>query len=666
MSTIEFSNLQSSLVPEQLKTLLDEHRKNLEHKIEESNAQDLLKLLNAQGNQLEQFWSPVSHLNSVIGSADWRECYQACLPLLTANETFIYQNQALFEKLKNTQEQLSPGEFKMREDFLLACQLSGIHLNAQQRKKVQDIFERLDDLSQIFQNNIVDSMKQFRYHTLQLKDLDGLPEHIILNAKKRAEEEQQAGYVLGLDQPTYIAVISYAKDKALRKRYFQAYGTRASDQSDYDQQRFDNTDIILETLDKRQELANLVGLKDYASYSLSNKMAKDLNRVTNFLHLLKDEVKSMTAEDVKVIKEFARSQGHLQDLEPWDIAYFVQMRQQVVFDINQEALRDYFPLSHVMKGLNLLFQKLYGLKLEKMTGIDVWHPDVESYVLKHNQHGVGYIYCDWFSREGKRGGAWMDTLQTRCRLPNGNIQQAIATLTCNFAKPAPQQEALLTHEELLTLLHEFGHCMHHILSEVDEFALSGVHGVEWDAVELPSQWMENWGWVEDWIKIFSKHIKTGDSLPHHVFEQLLKLKNDLTGLYLSRQIIFALYDISIHSSAPPKDREQVHQQYLNLLKEIAVWPIDLSQRFPQNFSHIFSGGYAAGYYSYLWADVLSSDAFEWFAEDLEKISEKGRAFRQKILSKGGSVSALDAFIEFRGREPDQNALLRAYGLGKNL
>lgn len=664
MQEIQFTNLQAHLFPQQLKDLLDQARQELEKKIPTENVRDLLALLNLQGNQLEQFWSPVSHLNSVIGSPEWRECYQACLPLLTAHETFVYQNQDLFEKLKNCQEPLIPGEAKMREDFLLACQLSGIALSAQDRKKVQVIFERLDELSQSFQNNIVDSMKQFRLHTENISDLEGIPEHILLNAKKRAEDEKQEGYVLGLDQPTYIAVVTYAKNQALRKLYFKAYGTRASDQSDYDQQKFDNTDIIKETLEKRQELAHLVGLKDYAAYSLSNKMAKEIQRVTKFLNLLKTEVHTVTAEDVQAVKDFARSKAYEKALEPWDMAYFVQMRQQEIFSIDQEALRDYFPLSHVMKGLNQLFEKLYGLHLEKVSGRDVWHSDVECYALKQNQQLVGYVYCDWFSRDGKRGGAWMDTLQTRCRLPHGEIQYAVATLTCNFAKPAPHQEAGLTHEELLTLLHEFGHCMHHILSEVDEFSLSGVHGVEWDAVELPSQWMENWGWVEHWVKVFSQHIKTGKSLPHDVFEQLLKVKNDLVGLYLSRQILFALYDISIHSSKPPKDREAVHHQYIDLLKEIAVWPVDWNQRFPQNFSHIFSGGYAAGYYSYLWADVLSSDAFEWFAEDLEKISEKGMAFRQKVLSKGGSISALEAFIAFRGREPDQKALLRAYGFGQ--
>jgi oligopeptidase A len=660
-----FASLNAKQIPEQLKQLLALQRQALEHNIQTANPKSLLSLLNDQANHLEKFWSPVGHLNSVIGSKEWRDCYQECLPLLTEHETFIYQNQNLYQKLKDCSEILTIGENKMLKDFLLGCQLSGIHLDDEKRQQVRSLFERLDELSQQFQNNIVDSMKKFRFHTLDKAELEGLPEHVILNAQKKAQDEQVSGYVLGLDQPTYIAVITYAKNQKLRKLFFKAYGTRASDQSDYDGNQFDNTDVIQETLEKRQQLAGLVGLKNYAAYSLSNKMAQEIARVENFLNRLKDEVKPITTCDVQEIKVFAKSKGYEKDLEPWDMAYFIQMRQQELFSIDQEALRDYFPLTHVMKGLNELFLQLYGLNLEKVSIKDTWHSDVECYQLKQNNKTIGYVYCDWFSREGKRGGAWMDTLQTRCRLSDGSIQHAIATLTCNFAKPAPQQEAGLTHEELLTLLHEFGHCMHHILSEVDEFSVSGVHGVEWDAVELPSQWMENWGWVEQWLKIFSRHIKTQETLPHEVFLQLLKVKNDLIGLYLSRQILFASYDIFIHSQKAPQSKDEVHQQYLSLLTEIAVWPVDYNQRFPQNFSHIFAGGYAAGYYSYLWADVLSSDAFEWFAEDLQKISEKGSHFRKEIMSKGGSVSALDAFIAFRGREPDQNALLRAYGLGQS-
>lgn len=662
MFPIPFIKLNPQIIPSQLEQMLTQHHQAIEEALKHDGVKKLLVLLNTQANQLEKFWSPVGHLKAVLGTDIWRECYQTCLPILTDHETWLYQHQDLYHQLKSDAQNLSVGEEKMLQDFLRACELSGIHLEATKRLEVKNIFERLDDLAQQFQNHIVDSMKAFRFHTKNSKDLEGLPAHVLANAKKKAEEAGKSGYILGLDQPTYMAVMSYAKNRDLRKLFFKAYGTRASDQSDYDGQKFDNTPLILEILQKRDELAKLLGFKDFAAYSLTTKMAKELHRVEHFLDLLRKQVKPITTQDVQTIKDFAVSKGYTKTLEPWDMAYFVQMRQQEIFSIDQEALRDYFPLTHVMQGVNQLLQALYGFNLEKVHSEDVWHEDVECYRLKQQEKIIGYIYCDWFSREGKQSGAWMDILQTRCQLDDGEIQYAMTTLTCNFAKPSPGKKAGLTHDELLTLLHELGHCLHHMLSEVSEFSVSGVHGVEWDAVELPSQWMENWAWVEDWVKIFSHHVKTGESLPHAIFEQLLKVKNDLIGLHLSRQILFGLYDIHIHSQNPPKNKDMVHQQYLDLLKEIAVWPVDWNQRFPQNFSHIFAGGYAAGYYSYLWADVLSSDAFEWFAEDLQKISEKGHRFKTEILAKGGAISALDAFIQFRGREPDQNALLRAYGL----
>jgi len=654
----QFSSLNPELAPEQLALLLQNHKTELEHHITQSSAPKLLRILNNHANELEKFWSPLSHLNSVIGSDAWRNCYQQCLPLLTEHDIFVHQNHALFIKLQACNDELTIGEQKMLQDFLLNCQLSGINLSPIERQSIQTLFTELDDLSQKFQNNIIDSMKQFSYQTDNLHDLDGLPEHIILNAQQAAAEKNLTGYYLHLDQPTYLSVITYAHNQALRQLFFQAYGTRASEKSNYDHQQFDNTKIIKELLAKRQHLAELVAFPNYAEYSLCTKMAKTTERVTTFLNNLNNKIKHITALEVQEITEFARSKGHTRPLEPWDMAYFIQIRQQELFNIDQEALRAYFPLSQVIQGLNELLYALYGLEIETLPEKNTWHPDVVCYQLKQNQQVIGQIYCDWFARAGKRGGAWMDTLQTRCQLSDGTIQPAITTLTCNFAKPAPNQEAGLTHEELLTLLHEFGHCLHHLLSEVNEFAVSGVHSVEWDAVELPSQWMENWGWVEHWLNRFSYQ----HSFPHEIFLQLFKVKNDLIGLYLSRQILFASYDMFIHSNPPPYDEQSVHDQYLKLLKDVAVWPIDPNQRFPQSFSHIFAGGYAAGYYSYLWADVLSSDAFAWFESDLSTMPEKGALFRKEILAKGGSIPALEAFIAFRGREPLEESLLKAYGL----
>jgi oligopeptidase A len=660
MQLPSFQTLNPAEIPGKLQQLLEKQRHELMTMITtQQTGLDILHLFNVQGHALELFWSPCSHLNSVIGSEAWRECYTACLPMLSAHDTFIHQNEDLYRILKNMDTQdLSPGLKKMQEDFLISCELSGIGLSEAKRKRVEEISERLDHLAQQFQNQIIDSQKQFRLHLHDEKKLAGVPDHVIENAKHRASEEGDQGFVLGLDQPTYSAVISYAEDRDLRKMYFKAYNTRASEICAYDKAAFDNTPLILETLKLREALAQLVGMPNYAAYSLKTKMAKEVSRVQKFLNELTESVLPIAAEDVETIKKYAKSKGFNEELEPWDTSYYVQKRQEEIFSINQEALRAYFPLRHVLKGVNALLNKLYDLVLEPYSVTDIWHPDAECLALKQNNEILGIIYCDWFSREGKRGGAWMDTFQTRCRMADGTTYPAITFLTCNFAKPAPGKDAGLTHDELLTLLHELGHCLHHLLSEVDEFSVSGVHGVEWDAVELPSQWMENWGWQKQWVNVLSQH------LPEALFDQLLAAKNDMVGIFLLRQLLFATYDFSIHEEVAPQSLAIVQNQYLEILRKFAVWPVDWEQRFPQTFSHIFAGGYAAGYYSYLWADVLSCDVFEWFEQNMENMQACGDAFRKKVLSRGGACSALDAFKDLMGREPEQKALLRAYGLLK--
>lgn len=666
MQLPSFHTLEPQKIPQMLKQLLEKHQAEIQKSItEHQTGLDLLHLLNIQGHELEVFWSPCSHLNAVVGSDEWRNCYAECLPLLSGHDTFIHQNEDLYRILKQMDHQgLTEGLNKMREDFLISCELSGIGLSQDNRKRVEMISERLDQLAQQFQNQIIDSQKQFKCHLQDEKQLLGIPNHILENAKHRAQEEGVNGWVLGLDQPTYAAIISYADDRELRKTYFKAYNSRASNLSTYDKGAYDNTPLILETLKLREELASLVGMPNYAAYSLKTKMAQDVTRVRSFLNHLTEAVLPVAAQDVETVKAYAQSKGFEANLEPWDMSYYAQKRQEDIFSINQEALRVYFPLRHVLKGINQLLQKLYHIELESYPVNDLWHPDAECLAVKQHGKVFGLIYCDWFSREGKRGGAWMDTLQTRCKMPNGQEYSAITLLTCNFAKPSPGKDAGLTHDELLTLLHELGHCLHHLLSEVQEFSVSGVHGVEWDAVELPSQWMENWGWQKPWIKTLSSHMETGQPLPDDLFEQLLAVKNDLVGIFLLRQLLFATYDFTIHEEAAPQSLAIVQNQYLDILKKFAVWPVDWEQRFPQTFSHIFAGGYAAGYYSYLWADVLSCDVFEWFEENMHKMDECGQAFRKKILSKGGACRALEAFQDLMGREPNQDALLRSYGLLK--
>ena len=658
-----FQSLNPKLAPERLKALFSAQKIELDQAIQAKHTPGaLLGMLDNMANLVEQFFAPYAHMHAVLGGDDYRQCIEETVPLFAEHEMLIHQNQALYDLMSKEDSSLSKIQEKMREDFLKECRLTGIHLSQQGQAEVKRLSESLDKLSLAFQNNLLDSEKAFSHHISDIDELAGVPEHLCLNAQENAKAKGLDGYLFYLNQPTYTGIVTYAKSPALRRLFYEAYQQRAAENNNYDEKKYDNTPLIQEILAKRQAFAKLIGLPDYASYSLSVKMAKEPQRVQGFLSRLKAETIDIAKKDYLLMQNYAKSKGLNNELAPWDLPYYVQLRQRELFAIDHEALRAYFPLPKVMGGVNALLLALYGIHLEKLEQQECWHQDVECYGLYQGTDLIAHLYCDWFSRQDKRGGAWMDSLQTRCRLSNGQIQQAIATLTCNFAKPAPGKVAGLTHDELLTLLHELGHCLHHMLSEVDAFSVSGVHGVEWDAVELPSQWMENWGWVEAWIKQFSGHEETGEPLPQVIFEQLLKMKNDLIGLYLSRQVLFASYDMMIHSQAAPKTSQEVNQAYLDLLHSIASWPVFEEQRFPQSFAHVFAGGYAAGYYSYLWADVLSCDAYEWFAEDLLAMTAKGSHFRQTILSKGGSVPALDAFIAFRGREPDEKALLRSYGL----
>ena len=657
-----FQSLNPKQLPARLDALFAAQKLELNQAIAANQSPaNLLAMLDEMANAVEQLYAPYSHMHAVLGGDDYRQCIEATVPLFAEHEMLIHQNQALYDLMSVEDGALTQIQAKMREDFLRQSRLTGIHLSKQEQAEVQCLAESLDKLALAFQNNLLDSEKAFSYHTSDIDELAGVPGHLCLNAQANATAKGLDGYLFYLNQPTYIGMVTYANSQVLRRLFYEAYQTRAAENNAYDEGKFDNTPLVQEMLVKRQELAKLLGFPDYASYSLSVKMAKEPTRVQGFLARLKAETLDIAKKDYLLVKDYANSKGQLDALAPWDISYYVQQRQRELFDIDHEALRVYFPLAKVMAGVNELLLALYGIHLEKLEEL-CWHQDVDCYALYQGSYLIAHLYCDWFSRPDKRGGAWMDSLQTRCRLSDGHIQQAIATLTCNFAKPAPGKVAGLTHDELLTLLHELGHCLHHMLSEVDAFAVSGLNGVEWDAVELPSQWMENWGWVEAWIRQFSAHEVTGEPLPHAVFEQLLKMKNDLIGLHLSRQVLLASYDMMIHSQAAPNTCAAVNDAYFDLLHSTVSWPVFEAQRFPQSFIHVFAGGYAAGYYSYLWSDVLSCDAYEWFAEDLQAMSSKGAHFRETILSKGGSITALNAFIAFRGREPDEKALLRSYGL----
>jgi oligopeptidase A len=540
--------------------------------------------------------------------------------------------------------------------------LSGVALSSEKKHRFEALQERLSALSNQFENNVLDASQAYQLSITDAKRLTGLPEHALHHANELAEEKEQSGWVFNLEIPCYLAIITYADDRALREEIYKTYVTRASDQGPSAGQ-FDNTAVMNEMLALRHEKANLLGFANYAELSLATKMAESTDQVIQFLSDLSHRAHQQAVEDVKNLKVFANENYDIDDLEPWDIAYLSEKKKQADYAISQEELRAFFPLPKVMKGLFAIVNRLYGMTLNEVSDVDIWHPDVTCYrITDANNNLRGHIYVDLFARQNKRGGAWMDSCQSRRQLIDGSIQLPVATLTCNFAKAVANKPPTLSHDEVLTLFHELGHCLHHVLTKVDYLSASGINGVEWDAVELPSQFFENWCFEAEALELLTAHVDHGQPLPSVLFEKLQAGKNFQSAMIMMRQLEFSLFDFRIHQEY------QAHQPHFiaNILKEVreqtTVVPIASYNRFQHSFSHIFGGGYAAGYYSYKWAEVLSSDAFSRFEEEGVFNEKTGRDFLQQILEVGGSRKAADAFQRFRGRSASIDALLKHNGI----
>ncbi|CEG55679.1 M3 family metallopeptidase [Legionella fallonii] len=636
---------------EQIKTLLETNR--------HYTWDNLMYPLDDLSDELERFWSPLSHLHSVMNSPALRECYQGCLPLLSEYESAVGQNQKLYEAIKSIDtSHLDAAQQKIIADSLLDFELSGVALSKEDKKRFEAIQTRLDELSNQFQNNVLDATQAF---TLQITDparLAGLPEHALNTAKELATEKGLEGHVLTLEYPCYQAVMAYGEDRSLREEIYQAYVTRASEQGPNAGQ-FDNTALIDEILALRHEQAKLLGFHNYAELSLATKMAESSNQVINFMEDLVKKAGEQAKEEFKQLQQFAAERFQLDKVQPWDVGYLSEKRRQDLYTLSQEELRPYFPHPKVMQGLFDIVKKLYGMTIQEIDGVDVWHKDVQCFCVvdQHNQVR-GYVYTDLYARPNKRGGAWMDSLQSRRKLEDGHVQLPIATLSCNFAKASANKPAMLSHDEVITLFHEFGHCLHHILTQVDYMGGSGINGVEWDAVELPSQFFENWCWVQEALTMLTSHVDTGEMLPETIFERLMAAKNFQSAMAMLRQIEFALFDFLIHKDFDAERKALVSDTLAKVRTKTNVIPIAPYNRFQHSFSHIFGGGYAAGYYSYSWAEVLSSDAFARFEEEGVFNPKTGLDFLSHILEAGGSKKASEAFVAFRGRPATVDALLR--------
>lgn len=609
-----------------------------------------------------RIWSVVSHLNSVVDTPELRAVYNELMPEITIFFTEIGQDIELYNRfkiIKNSAEfnTLSPAQQTKLNHDLRDFVLSGAELPPEQQAELAQLQTEGAQLGAKFAQNVQDATDAFGIYFDDAAPLAGIPEDSIAMFAAAAQSEGKTGYKIGLQIPHYLAVIQYADNRELREQIYRAYVTRASELAD--EGKFDNTANVEQTLANALKTAKLLGFKNYAELSLATKMADTPEQVLNFLHDLALRAKPFAEKDFAEIKAFARENLNIEDPQSWDLSYAAEKLRQAKYAFSETEVKKYFPISKVLAGLFTQIKKLYGIELAEKT-VPVWHKDVRYFELKQDGQTIGGVYMDLYAREGKRGGAWMDGYKSRRRFADGTLQLPTAYLVCNFTPPVGDKEARLSHDEIITLFHETGHGLHHLLTQVDEVGVSGINGVEWDAVELPSQFMENFVWEYDVLEQMSSHEETGAVLPKELFDKMHAAKNFQRGMFLVRQMEFALFDMEIYHQEDEGRLKEWPQILDKVRQEVAVTQPPAYNRFALSFSHIFAGGYSAGYYSYAWAEVLSADAYAAF-EESDDVAETGRRFWKEILAVGGSRSAAESFKAFRGREPSLDALLRHSG-----
>ncbi|HIG91310.1 MAG: oligopeptidase A [Methylococcales bacterium] len=664
-----FSAIKPSHIEPAIDHLLEECRAIVKIKTqitEPFSWENLVDPIEKTEDRLNKAWSPVSHINSVVNNNDIREAYNACLPKLSQYSTEMGQNKALYNaysEISNSPgfSRLNQGQQKTIQNALRDFELSGINLNPEQQCRYREISQELSKLSSKFEENVLDATHAWKKHIQDETLLAGIPETTRTLAKTTAETDNLSGWVLTLDFPCYLAIMTYADNPALRQEIYTAFATRASDVNP-DTIQWDNTKIMDDLLALRHEKARLLGFNNYAELSLATKMADTPQQVIDFLENLAHKSKEQAQTDFDELQQFARQEYQADNLNAWDINYFSEKMRQQQLELSQEEIRNYFPATRVIPGLFTVVNKLYGLTINEISNFDRWHSDVRFFEI-YDQDNVlrGKFYLDLYARPNKRGGAWMDDCVSRKNGPDG-LQTPVAYLTCNFTPPANDNPALLSHNEVITLFHEFGHGLHHMLTKVDHLSVSGINGVQWDAVELPSQFMENWCWQKPALEIISGHYQTGAPLPESLLEKMLAAKNFQSGMFMIRQLEFSLFDFQIHLNFDPTKSSTIYSTLSAIRDQFSVVTAPAFNRFAHSFSHIFAGGYAAGYYSYKWAELLSCDAFSRFEDEGIFNPQTGADFLTHILEKGGSIDAMDLFVNFRGREPSIDALLQHNGI----
>jgi oligopeptidase A len=662
-----FSAIRPEHVNPAVDHLLAEYREAVDRLTADPAARDfdaLLAPLERLEERLSRAWAPVSHLHGVCDSPELREAYAAALEKLTEHSTELGQNRALFEAVQAVREApgfnaLDRARQTLVEDSLRGFRLSGVALDGAPRERFRAIQTELSKLETGFEEAVLDATDAWT-RPLQPQELAGLPASALELLQGAARHAGSDGHLATLKGPVVQALLTYADDRALRAEVYAAYQTRASDQGPH-AGRFDNSGRIERILALRHEAAQLLGYPSAAHVSLADKMAATPERVLGFLHDLAARARPVAERELAELRAFAAAELGIAALEPWDLPYAAEKLRQRRFDFSEEDLKPYFPLQPVLDGLFAIAGRVFGVRFAPRDDIEVWHPDVRYYdVLDHAGAVLAGFYVDHYARPGKRGGAWMDVC--RARYADTRLQPPVAFLTCNFPPPGDGTPALLTHDEVLTLFHEFGHGLHHMLTEVDWPSVGGISGVEWDAVELPSQFMENFGWQRESLDLFARHHRSGEPLPPALFDKMLAARHFHAGLFLVRQLEFALFDFRLHLEFDPARGARVLELLAEVRDQVAVLRPPEWQRFPHSFTHVFAGGYAAGYYSYLWAEVLSADAFAAFEQAGIFDHDTGQRYRREILAVGGSRPALESFVALLRRGPQPDALLRSYGL----
>ncbi|MDZ7803363.1 oligopeptidase A [Thiohalophilus sp.] len=665
-----FGQIKPEHVEPAIDTLLQRNREQLQQLLADRDGyswENLIQPLEEMDDQLDRAWSPVSHMNSVVNSDALREAYNACLAKLSDYATELGQNEQLYAAYKAIADspeyaQLDAAQKKIIDNALRDFHLSGVDLPAEKKQRYKEIQQRLSSLTTKFEENLLDATHAWYKQITDESRLAGLPESARAMARQAAEEKALEGWVFTLDFPSYYAVMTHADDRDLRSELHEAYVTRASDQGPHAGQ-WDNSPVMEEILALRHELARLLGFANYAERSLATKMAESPEQVLSFLHDLARRAKPVAEQDLAELSDFARQQHGLEQLEPWDIAYYSEKLRQHKYALSQEDLKPYFPESRVIPGMFEVVKRLYGIEINEVDGVDSWHPDVRFYEIRDARGELrGQFYLDLYARSKKRGGAWMDDCRGRLRHTSGELQSPVAYLTCNLTPPVGDQPALFTHDEVITLFHEFGHGLHHMLTRVDHIGVSGINGVAWDAVELPSQFMENWCWERDALDVITGHYQTGEPLPEDLYQKMYAAKNFQAGMFMVRQLEFSLFDFRLHLEYDPQQGGRIQEMLDQVREEVTVVKPAPYNRFQHGFAHIFAGGYAAGYYSYMWAEVLSADAFSLFEETGIFDRATGQRFLTSVLEQGGTREPMELFVDFRGREPRIDALLRHTGI----